>query len=238
MPYSEHSRKRYAGKRFANSKCSLASSLEALDLDETIPRAPSQLSETEYASSLFQSKAKALLQQMARDPNSPLAKSANHVRDLISEMEMVEQQSKLAGEAWAQQNTPLARARLTYADRAATRVQEILSDIDQDMFHAKDDVLAEESVGARRTNQTLVPLAVIGALLLLPAVLYARYVDRNLRKSETELENERKLLEGRVASRTAELSVEIEYRKGSRYSTAIAIGCWNKSPKARNCGKF
>ena len=190
-----------------------AASPEALDLDDHTS-GPSQLSETDYACRLFLFKAHALLDETSRDRNSPLVRSVAHLQDLVSQMETVRQQSQLVGEAWAQQNTPLARARLTYAVRAATRVQEILSDIDQDMFRVKDDVLAQESVGARRTNQTLVPLAVIGALLLLPAVLYARYVDRNLRKYETELENERKLLEGRVANRTSELSIEIEYRKG------------------------
>jgi len=110
-------------------------------------------------------------------------------------MEMVKRQGRLAGEAWAQHDTALVRARLTYTDRAATRVQEILSDIDQDM------------------RLILVPLSMMGALLLLPALLYARHLDRNILAFEAELEDERNLLEERVTTRTSELRTEIEHRK-------------------------
>jgi diguanylate cyclase (GGDEF)-like protein len=132
---------------------------------------------------------------------------------LLSEMNVVREQSRLAGEASAQQDAALARARLTYTDRAATRVQEILSDINQDMVSAKEGALISESWQARRTRLILLPLSVVGALLLLPALLYARHQNRNILAYEAELEDERNLLERRVTTRTSELRTEMEHRK-------------------------
>ena len=119
----------------------------------------------------------------------------------------------MAGEAWQEKDGSLARARLTYASRAATRVQTILGDIDQQMTHAKDDALGRERAQAEGTHQLLKPLALVGILLILPALLYARGLDRKIWEYEAKLEEERNLLEERVTRRTGELRTEIDYRK-------------------------
>jgi diguanylate cyclase (GGDEF)-like protein len=81
------------------------------------------------------------------------------------------------------------------------------------MLSAKDDALISESWQASRTRLILLPLSVIGALLLLPALLYARHLDHNILAYEAELEDEKNLLEERVTARTAELRMEMENRK-------------------------
>lgn len=182
----------------------------ALD-DET--SGPTQLQQIDYASTLFLPKAQALLDESEHVKDSPLAHSQDHLQALISEMSAVRDQSRLVGEAWAKHDGPLARARLTYVDRAATRVQEILSDVSQDMFVAKHDALASESRQATRTRLILLPISILGALLLLPVLLYARHLDHNLAAYEDELEEERSLLEARVKERTSALQSEVEHRK-------------------------
>lgn len=189
-----------------------AASPERLTLDDETS-GPAQLLQVDYACNLFLPKAQALLDQSEHVPNSPLGHSQSHLQFLISEMDMVKEQSRLAGEAWAEHDTALARARLTYTDRAATRVQEILNDIDQDMLKGKDEALISESAQASQTRLILLPLSIVGALLLLPALRYARHLDHNLLAYEAELENEKNLLEERVTTRTFELRAEMEHRK-------------------------
>ena len=185
---------------------------QTLALDDGTP-GPYQLSQVDYAAKLFLPKAQALLDEAEHDPASPLFRSQAHLRSIIDEMTVVRAQSRLAAEAWGGHDPALARARLTYTDRAATRVQEILSDVSQDMFNAKDDALMSESREARRTQLILLPLSIIGALLLIPALLYARQLDHNIVSYESALEEERNLLEARVAMRTSELQAEVEHRK-------------------------
>jgi diguanylate cyclase (GGDEF)-like protein len=185
---------------------------ERVTLDDSTS-GPSQLSQIDYASKLFLKKARNLLDQSDREPNSPLVHSQADLRTLISEMGMVADQNRLAQEAWAQQNEPLFRARLTYADRSATRVLTVLGSINQDMSHAKDEMLAKEGSEARRAHIILGPLSILGILLVIPALLYARSLNQNIWSYETELEKERNLLEERVGLRTAELSSEIKRRE-------------------------
>ncbi len=189
-----------------------AASPQRLTLDDNTS-GPDQSSQLDYAAKLFLPKAQALLDESEHTPNSPLVRSQARLRSLVSEMEIVRQQGRLAGEAWAEHDAALVRARLTYTDRADTRVQEILSDIDQDMFKAKDEALISESGQARRTRLILLPLSIVGTLLLLPALLYARHLDHNILAYEAELEEERKLLEDRVTTRTSELQMEMDHRK-------------------------
>ncbi len=174
---------------------------------------PAQLQQIDYASNLFLPKAQALLHESQQTGDSPLGRSQDHLKSVISAMNVVREQSRLAGEAWTRHNDALARARLTYAVRASIRVQETLSDVSRDMFLDKDDALVSESRQAKRTQLVLLPISLLGALLLLPALLYARHLDSNLAEYEAELEEERNLLEARVIERTAELRSEVEHKK-------------------------
>ena len=185
---------------------------ESLDLDDQ-SSGPAQVSQIDYAAQIFLRKTQDLLNEASRDPNSPLLRSMSDLNDLKSQMQMLSQQSHLAGEAWAQNDSSLARARLTYASRAGTRVQTILGDINQRMAQAKDDALSSESDQAKRTHDLLRPLAITGILLILPALLYARGLDQKIWEYEAKLETERNLLEDRVTQRTTELRTEIDYRK-------------------------
>lgn len=178
--------------------------------DDTVP---SQISETTYTAKLFLRKAQDLLNESVNSPKSPVARSRSDLKALVSEMNMVAAQSQSAGEAWQQRDLPLARARLTYADRAAARVQAILGNINLEMSKTKDEVLLSESAEARRASLLVRPLAFLGILMLLPALLYARRLDRNIWAYEAELEDQRNFLEHRVATRTSELLTEIHYRK-------------------------
>ncbi len=189
-----------------------AASPETLALDDS-SSGPSQLSQVTYASGIFLRKAKQLVSDSESSPNSPLFRSRSDVQALVAEMGMVAEQSRLAGEAWAHGDGPLANARLTYADRAAQRVHTILGNINQEMVVAKDDLLSTDSAESRRARFVLAPLSILGILLVLPALLYARRLDRNISAYETELENERNLLEERVAVRTSELRNEIKSRE-------------------------
>ena len=185
---------------------------ESLALDDDSDGS-SQFSQIRYSAAIFLRKVKELRDEADRDPHSPLVRSRDDLDALTSQMNMVAQQSQLAGQALDQHNIPESRARLTYADRAATHVQTILGDISQQMSSAKDEVLARENIEARRTSMILVPLSIVGILLVLPALLYARRLDRNIWGYEAQLETERTLLEERVSSRTAQLRAEIESRK-------------------------
>ena len=185
---------------------------ESLALDDDSNGTP-QFSQIRYSSGIFLRKVKELRDEADSDPHSPLVRSRDDLDALKTQMDMVAQQSQLAGEALDHHNIPESRARLTYADRAATHVQTILGDISQQMSSAKDEVLARENTEARRTSMILAPLSIVGILLVLPAALYARRLDRNIWGYEAQLETERTLLEERVSSRTSQLRAEIESRK-------------------------
>lgn len=185
---------------------------ESLELDDDSDGS-SQFSQIRYSSTIFLRKVQKLRDEADRDPRSPLVRCKQDLDSLTSEMTMVAQQSQLAGAAFDKHNVPESRAHLTYADRAATRVQTTLGDINQEMSSAKDEVLASENTEARRTRLFLLPLSIVGILLVLPAVLYARRLDHNIWGYEAQLEVERKLLEQRVSDRTSELRAEIESRK-------------------------
>jgi diguanylate cyclase (GGDEF)-like protein len=189
-----------------------AASPESLALDDNSSD-PSQLSQVAYASRIFLQKAQELQNESERSPGSPLVRSQPDLRTLISQMNMVAAQSRLAGEAWAQNDSALARARLTYADRAAERVQTTLGEINQEMSRSRDELLSRENAEARRTRYFLRPLLILGILLTLPALLYARRLNRDIWAYETQLENEKNLLEERVAARTSELRDEIQSRE-------------------------
>jgi len=189
-----------------------AASPETLALDDDSSNL-SQLSQITYASGIFLRKAQELLKQSEQSPDSPLARSDSDFRELIAQMDMVARQSGLAGEALAQHDASLARARLTYADRGTERIHTILGNINQDMSRAKDGALARDTSEARRSRLFLRPLSILGILLVLPALLYARRLDKNIWTYEKQLESERNLLEERVTERTSELQDEIEYRK-------------------------
>ena len=172
-----------------------------------------QISQTDYASKIFLRKAKDLLDESERQPTSPLGRSHSDLQALIDQMNMVGQQMKLAQEALAQRDTLLVRARFTYADRAAARIQSILGSINQNMSHTKDDLLLTESAEARRALFILRPLSILGILLVLPILLYARGLGKNIMAYEAQLETDRNLLEERVTRRTSELRTEIARRE-------------------------
>jgi diguanylate cyclase (GGDEF)-like protein len=173
----------------------------------------SQISQTDYASKIFLRKTQDLLAESERFPNATLRRSLSDLQSLITQMSMVEEQMRLAQEALNRQDNLLVQARFTYADRAAARVQSILGNINQEMSHAKDELLLKESAEASRTNLILRPLSILGILLVLPALLYARRLSKNIMEYEEQLESERRLLEERVSSRTSELRTEIERRE-------------------------
>lgn len=189
-----------------------SASPETLALDDNTS-GPSQLARIAYSSGLFLRKAQALLDESEHLRDSPLVRSQPDLKMSISEMDMVAQQSRLAAEAWRQSDGALARARLTYADRSAERVQTLLGNINQDMARAKDDLLSEDSIEARRANLFLAPLSVLGILMVLPALLYARRLNENIFAYETQLEVERNQLEVKVEERTSALRSESEYRE-------------------------
>ena len=188
-----------------------AASPETLALDDNSSD-PSQLSQITYASEIFLRKAQVLLEESQRSSDAPVARAQTDLREMIGQMRMAVQQSNLAGEALVVHDGALARARLTYTERAVERVHTILADINQQMSNAKDDALSQETAEARRSRLFLQPLSMAGILLVLPALLYARRLDRNIWTYEAQLESERNLLEERVAARTSELRAEIEYR--------------------------
>jgi diguanylate cyclase (GGDEF)-like protein len=188
-----------------------STSPESLDLDDQ-SSGPAQLSQIQYAAKIFLRKNQDLLDEAESAPDSPLARADSDLQELKSQMEMLADQSRLAGVAW-QKDSSLARARMTYASRASTRVQTILGDINQEMTKAKDDALAKEGAQAARAHELLKPLAIVGIFLILPALLYARGLDRKIWEYEAKLEEERNLLEERVTRRTGELRTEIDYRK-------------------------
>jgi hypothetical protein len=173
----------------------------------------SQFSQTAYTSKLFLRRVQDLYDESEHAPSSPLARSQSDLRALIIEMRTVAEQTQSAGDAWRQGDMRLARARLTYADRSAARVQAILGNINLEMSRTKDEVLLNENAEARRASLFLKPLAFLGIFMLLPALLYARRLDRNIWAYEAELEDQRNLLEQRVAARTSELRTEINYRQ-------------------------
>ena len=189
-----------------------SASPELLALDDG-SSGPTQFSQIAYAAGLFLRKAQELLKDSEGSASSPLFHSQSDVRALITDMNSVAEQSRLAGEAWSAGDSDLARARLTSADRASERVQTTLGAINQEMATAKDDLLTRDSAEARRARFVLGPLSLIGILLVIPAMLYARRLDRNILAYETELEGDRNLLEERVASRTSELRSEIVSRE-------------------------
>jgi diguanylate cyclase (GGDEF)-like protein len=172
-----------------------------------------QISQTVYASKIFLRKTEELLEETERFPTSPLARSQSDLKALMTQMDMVAQQMESAQKALAQKNNLLMLARFTYADRAAARVQSILGNINQNMSHTKDELLQKENAEARQAYFILQPLSILGILLVLPALLYARWLSRNIMDYEAQLEAERKLLEERVASRTSELRTEIDHRE-------------------------
>jgi diguanylate cyclase (GGDEF)-like protein len=184
---------------------------ESVELDDDSDGS-SQFSQVRYSATLFLRQVQKLRDEAKADPHSPLAQSKDDLDALAEQMTMVAQQSQLASEALEQHDLKGSRAHLTYADRGATRVQTILGDINQQMFNARAEVLAKESIDARRTSMTLGPLSIAGIFLVLPALLYARRLDRNIWGYEAQLEAERALLEARVSERTAELRAEIESR--------------------------
>jgi diguanylate cyclase (GGDEF)-like protein len=183
---------------------------DSLDLDDASGLA--QWSQVEYAAGIFLRKTKQLLDQSEHLPNSILEPAKPNLLALIAETNTVVEQTRLATEAASGKETAQMRARLTYASRAAARVQTILTSVSQDMGRTKDEVLLREAAEARAARSFLLPLSVVGALLVFPALLYARSLDKNIWNYETELENERNLLEKRVATRTSELRGEIENR--------------------------
>jgi diguanylate cyclase (GGDEF)-like protein len=185
---------------------------ESLELDDDSSGSP-QFSQIRYSSTLFLRQVQKLRDEAKTDPHSPLVQSKDDLDALVAQMTMVAEQSQLASEAMDRHEIEVSRAHLTYADRAATHVQTILGDISQEMSDAKAEGLAQESVEAHRTSMILGPLSIAGILLVLPALLYARRLDRNIWRYEAQLESERSLLEGRVSARTAELRAEIESRK-------------------------
>ncbi|HEX4075407.1 MAG TPA: EAL domain-containing protein [Candidatus Acidoferrales bacterium] len=185
---------------------------ESVELDDDSSGA-SQFPQIAYSSTIFLRKVRKLRDEADSNPHSPLVRSRDDLAVLDSQMTMVAQQSQLAEQALDRHNMAELRAHLTYADRAATRVQTVLGDISQQMYSAKDDVLARESREASHTSFVLAPISIAGILLVLPALLYARRLDRNVWGYEAQLETERKLLEERVFSRTSELRLEIESRK-------------------------
>ncbi|HTX14164.1 MAG TPA: EAL domain-containing protein [Candidatus Baltobacteraceae bacterium] len=185
---------------------------ESVELDDDSSGA-SQFSQVRYSSALFLRQVQKLRDEATKDPGSPLVQSREDLDALVKQMTMVAQQSQLASDALGRRNIAESRAHVTYADRSATRVQTILGDISQQMSSAKSEVLAKESVEARGTSLILGPLSIAGILLVLPALLYARRLDRNIWGYEAQLEGERKLLEERVSVRTAELRAEIESRR-------------------------
>jgi diguanylate cyclase (GGDEF)-like protein len=185
---------------------------ESLELDDDSSGSP-QFSQIRYSSAIFLRKLQELHDEAAKDQHSPLLRSKDNLDALAAQMTMVADQSQLANDAMRKNDIAGSRAHLTYADRAATRVQTILGDISQQMSSAKDEVLTNESSEARRTSRILTPLLIVGILLVLPAVFYAWRLDRNIWGYEEQLEIERKLLEERVSARTSELRAEIESRK-------------------------
>ncbi|HUA01142.1 MAG TPA: EAL domain-containing protein [Candidatus Aquilonibacter sp.] len=185
---------------------------ESLELDDD-SAGSAQFSQIRYASTLFLRQLQKLRDEADQDPLSPLMRSKDDLGALATQMAMVAEQSRLAGEALDRHEIPESRAHLTYADRGARRVQTILGDISQEMSTAKDEVLKNEGIEARRTSLVLGPLSLAGILLVLSAVLYARRLDRNIWAYEAQLEEERKLLEERVSKRTAQLRSEVESRK-------------------------
>lgn len=183
-----------------------------LDLDDS-SSVSSQLSQTDYASKVFLRKVQGLLEDLQREPNSPVARSQADLHSMVSQMGEVAEQTKEARVALDANNGPLLRARLTYLDRDAARVLTTLGNINQDMSRSKDEVLIRENAEARHARMVLRPLSIAGILLIIPALLYARRLDKNIWTYEMELEKERGLLENRVATRTSELRNEIERRK-------------------------
>ena len=173
----------------------------------------SQISQTQYAAKSFLRKTQELLDDSEREPGSPIGRSHSDLQELISQMNMVVEQTELARQAYAQGDSLLVRARFTYADRASARVQSILGHINQDMSHTKDELLLKESAEARRAYFLLRPISILGILLVVPALLYAHRLSKNIMAYETQLESERSLLEERVARRTSELRIEIERRE-------------------------
>src|SRR5262249_15766411 len=149
-----------------------------------------------------------LLDESSRLLNSPLATSKEDLLALIADTSMLAEQSRLAVEDASHGDRPQMRAKLTYASRAAARVQTTLGNIDRTMSEAKDNVLQQEAAEARRSRAILMPVSIMGILLILPALLYARSLDRSIWEYETELENDKNLLEQRVMARTSELQSE------------------------------
>ena len=160
----------------------------ALVDEDTIP---SQVSQIIYTSKVFQRKVQELVTETENFPNSPIARSQSDLRSMIAEMNTVAKQGQLASDAWEQNDRKLALARLTYVDRAATRVQATLGNINLQMSRTKEEMLQNENLEARRASDFLRPLAIIGILLVLPALLYARQLDRNIWAYEDELESHR-----------------------------------------------
>jgi diguanylate cyclase (GGDEF)-like protein len=173
----------------------------------------SQISQTNYSSKIFLRKAQDLLDDSERLPGSPVGKSHSDLQALIAQMNIVTEQIAMAQKALDEKDALLVQARFTYADRAAARVQSILGNINQDMSHTKDELLLKEHAEARRAHIILRPLSILGILLVLPALLYARRLSKNIMAYEAQLEAERSLLEERVAKRTSELRTEIDRRE-------------------------
>jgi diguanylate cyclase (GGDEF)-like protein len=187
----------------------LASTPQDLSLDDSA--GPQNWSEKKYACTLFIAKAQDLLQDSQKE-NSPLARSEAELRSLIADMSEVARQQLLAAAASAQGDAPRLRAYLTYAERAAARLNTTLGNIREEISRAKDEVLAAQTSQVYRVRSYLRPLSILGLLFVLPAILYARSLDKHIWAYEAKLEEERNQLEDRVTTRTAALRAEIERR--------------------------
>jgi signal transduction histidine kinase/CheY-like chemotaxis protein len=187
----------------------LASTPQDLSLDDA---AGSQnWAQMQYACTVFLAKARELLHDSERG-NSPLARSEAELRSLIADMSEVARQQQLAADAGLHGDGPRFRAYLTYAERAAARLNTTLGNIREEISSVKDDVLSEETSQVRRVRSYLRPLFILGLLFVVPAILYARSLDKHIWAYEAQLENEKNTLENRVVARTAALRTESERR--------------------------
>jgi diguanylate cyclase (GGDEF)-like protein len=187
----------------------LASTPQDLTLDDAA--ATQNWSEKQYACTLFVAKVQELLPEAERE-NSPLAQSKAELRTLITDMSEVARQQQLAADASLRGDGPRLRAYLTYAERAAARLNTTLGDLRDEIARAKDVVLVAEASQVYRVRSYLRPLFILGLLFVFPAILYARSLDKHIWAYEAQLETERNTLENRVATRTAELRAEIQRR--------------------------
>lgn len=167
-----------------------------------------QISSIQSAATLFISKVELLIQQSSlRD--SPLSSSGDEFRKMVRDMGDIVLQVRLAAQA---REPDQVRAHLMYADRALTRVRGQLGNVNEEALRVRDEILKQQTIQSKWARTYLGPLSALAGFLVIPAVLYARSLDKQALAFDSQLQAERDTLEDRVEERTVELRREIDQR--------------------------